>query len=343
MASDDLKKNFDKAMVQIFVRAEREANYRATSYLQMLTDYGGLLTAKKLIAPGSKVSDGYTALWERQRLDLTVEALVVQRPWIALFTADEVTNARKRLKAYNADIKIIAPDDDSAKTPQRVEWSAEDVQKCVAAYFEMLSKIHRGDSVDKASMIRDLSKATAGHSEGSVRNLLQNISYELDQRGLVTAPGIGGLANSSKLTKATVEAYLATMFTANTDEEIQQKEQQVRYLIRPDRPPTGNIKPEKKELSGRSYYVRDLHVALYVKTIAEGKCELCDQQAPFEGRDGEPFLEVHHVKTLASGGPDIPSNSVALCPNCHRAVHHSSKSDELQKSLYSKVKRLVRL
>ena len=38
-----------------------------------------------LHAPG--FSDGFTALWEHGRLDLTMEARVIREPWSSLFTA----------------------------------------------------------------------------------------------------------------------------------------------------------------------------------------------------------------------------------------------------------------
>ena len=56
---------------------------------------------------------------------------------------------------------------------------------------------------------------------------------------------------------------------------------------------------------------------------------------------GSPYLEVHHVKTLAEGGPDTPNNTVAICPNCHSALHHSEDADELREKIYKQVKRLT--
>jgi hypothetical protein len=46
------------------------------------------------------VSEGYTALWERKRLDLTVEALVLDPQWKELFTKDELNKAKQRLLDY---------------------------------------------------------------------------------------------------------------------------------------------------------------------------------------------------------------------------------------------------
>jgi hypothetical protein len=91
--------NFDRAMLAIYQRAKDECDYNATRYLQMLMEHGGLETAQILIN-SSHVSDGYIALWERKRLDLTVEALVLQPEWQELFTDTERDIARKRLLDY---------------------------------------------------------------------------------------------------------------------------------------------------------------------------------------------------------------------------------------------------
>ncbi len=68
---------FDQAMFEIYRRAKDEANYTATIFLQMLTGTDGLTTAKTLIN-AQKESDGYTALYMKGRLDLTVESVVVE-------------------------------------------------------------------------------------------------------------------------------------------------------------------------------------------------------------------------------------------------------------------------
>ncbi|MCK9631044.1 MAG: HNH endonuclease [Methanoregula sp.] len=62
-------------------------------------------------------------------------------------------------------------------------------------------------------------------------------------------------------------------------------------------------------------------VSEYAKLLAKGICQLCDQPAPFNNRDGDPFLETHHIIPLAQDGPDTIENVAALCPNCHRKMH----------------------
>ena len=88
-------------MLEIYRRAKKEAKYNAQRFLQMVVDHGGLETAKILIN-AENVSDGYTALWERGRLDLTVEAMVIENDkFHSLFTDEELQICARRLKAYN--------------------------------------------------------------------------------------------------------------------------------------------------------------------------------------------------------------------------------------------------
>ena len=92
----DLAKRFDVPMFEIYRRAKEEAGYNATIFLRMVTERGGLSTAQYLVR-SPRPSDGYTHLYERGRLDLTVEALIVENDaWHPLFTEDELVKARKR-------------------------------------------------------------------------------------------------------------------------------------------------------------------------------------------------------------------------------------------------------
>jgi hypothetical protein len=91
---------FHEAMLDIYRRAKSEAKYNAIRFLQMVTDHGGLRTAHMLIN-SANVSEGYTALWERGRLDLTVEAMILaNKEYQTLFTMEELAICRKRLKQY---------------------------------------------------------------------------------------------------------------------------------------------------------------------------------------------------------------------------------------------------
>ena len=95
-----LEDQFDEAMLEIYRRALSECKYNATRFLQMVNQHGGLQAAKTLInAP--TLSDGFTALWQCGRLDLTVEAVALDPKWRDLFSDEELARAKKRLVDLN--------------------------------------------------------------------------------------------------------------------------------------------------------------------------------------------------------------------------------------------------
>ena len=100
----ELEIAFHHAMEEIYQRAIDEAGYNAMAFRGMVAEHGGVETARRLIN-ASQVSDGYTALWERKCLDLTMEAMLVGRSeFHPLFTEAELQIRRKRLKEYGHDI-----------------------------------------------------------------------------------------------------------------------------------------------------------------------------------------------------------------------------------------------
>ena len=102
-----LEKRFHQAMLDIYTRAKAEAGYNASRFLSMVTEHGGLEAARILLHAGD-VSEGYIALWERERLDLTVEAVMLHPEWNDLFSNQERSIAVARLRKY--EYKGTLPD-----------------------------------------------------------------------------------------------------------------------------------------------------------------------------------------------------------------------------------------
>ena len=89
-------------MFNIYRRALREEHYPANYFREMLEERFGYDTAMQLIHDTTP-SSGYTALWERRRLDLTVEALILSPAWrdSAIFTDEDRRAAHSRLVEYH--------------------------------------------------------------------------------------------------------------------------------------------------------------------------------------------------------------------------------------------------
>jgi hypothetical protein len=107
--------------------------------------------------------------------------------------------------------------------------------------------------------------------------------------------------------------------------DLDQKVGEARYLSREERRARLAEWPKQpaKVAAVVTVFLRNPYVIAEVLARANGVCESCRSSAPFaRASDGTPYLEVHHVISLASGGDDTEENAVALCPNCHRREHY---------------------
>ena len=95
MQSDGLERAFDDEMERICERAKAEVDYKAARFLRMVRVLGGREAVSKLLP---SMSDGFTALWQLRRLDLTFEYVMLQPRWHRLFTDQERSVARQRLE-----------------------------------------------------------------------------------------------------------------------------------------------------------------------------------------------------------------------------------------------------
>ena len=121
-------------------------------------------------------------------------------------------------------------------------------------------------------------------------------------------------------------------------------EQRTRHLLRQSEweMPRGQEHPTRVEVRGRRYeFVRDPQVRAHTLRRAAGSCECCGKPAPFMTDRGEPYLEVHHVQTLADGGADTPDNTAAVCPTCHRRLHLGADAEDLRLRLRERLRAMV--
>jgi 5-methylcytosine-specific restriction enzyme A len=109
---------------------------------------------------------------------------------------------------------------------------------------------------------------------------------------------------------------------------------EVRSLALDNASPTATEKSRRIITRQRSEAVR-----VYVLRRANGSCEACNQNAPFQTKAGRPYLEPHHIHRLADGGPDTPEFVAAICPNCHREIHHGVNGKSLNDRLTQLVQR----
>lgn len=83
-----------------------------------------------------------------------------------------------------------------------------------------------------------------------------------------------------------------------------------------------------------SGFQRNPSVAASALRLADFKCEInAGHQTFISNAKGKPYVEAHHLIPFGNQGGyqfslDVTANIVALCPNCHRLLHHGKKSDK---------------
>ena len=88
--------DFHEEMLSLHRRTGTATGYWPSYFLRSVRTEGGLAVAKKLLAP-KQTSSGFDRLVEARRVDLSVEAIVLEERYSHLFTAAELDEAQQRL------------------------------------------------------------------------------------------------------------------------------------------------------------------------------------------------------------------------------------------------------
>ena len=92
----NLQAKFTAHLLSLAQRSNDELHYHPGYFIKMVKTQGGVGAAKTLLAQ-PLVSEGFDVLKKLGRLDLSMEAAVIEQPWATMFTADELAIARARL------------------------------------------------------------------------------------------------------------------------------------------------------------------------------------------------------------------------------------------------------
>lgn len=223
----------------------------------------------------------------------------------------------------------------------RVPWTDLELRESVVSYLEMLGKYRAGQSFVRTQYYRALAERF-GRSEGSFEYRMQNISFVLSTMGRQWLPGLPPARNVGESVAEKIEALIAEVEGRPVAPvaALAVAVASARRTVALEAPPKGAAMPSTAVIEV-TQYIRDPKVKAWVLASAGGVCECCKMPAPFETSEG-PFLEVHHVRTLAEGGRDTVCNAVAICPNCHRRLHFGIDAAEQIEALYAHISRLVR-
>jgi 5-methylcytosine-specific restriction enzyme A len=274
----------------------------------------------------------------------------------SLYESDEDTEETKppqmRFRRLRSDVYSVqfidSPEPEpKAKSKPVIPWTVEEFEAAIVAYFQMLNKELNGESFNKAKVNRELrASVLSGRTKGSVELRMQNISSVLQELCHPIIKGYVPMKNVGTKASKTIKNIIFRKQLLNREdyeptadaEKLDKGADAIRKKGLTGKP-KGQKKPKQKQ-SSQAQYERDPAVKAWVLENANGICELCNKQGPFKDKNGDFFLEVHHVKLLADKGADTIENAAATCPNCHKKCHYSEDTEAIAQKLRNKIDRI---
>lgn len=309
-----------KSMLNIYEES-KAIGYTPTKFKQMVANEGGLQTAKRLIN-SKQLSDGFAALAEKNRLDLTVEALVLQKKYGQLFTAEELLIASERLKQFDYSVKGFSYDGiyelppliPSGREREYKEYSDEIKSQVIYEHI-INNQTHRWMDVN----VLEENGNTNGRKSA---NILYYLGMKADYRGIFEGKELSEVIQILE-DKGVDYSEVVRLLKLLDDTEL---EKSIDSDIEAEKVEEGHgIEGNVKYYYGKRYERDSKNRKLAIKKHGLN-CYACGFN--FEevyGERGKDFIEVHHLKPLSALEEAIKINPetdlVPLCANCHRMVH----------------------
>lgn len=127
---------------------------------------------------------------------------------------------------------------------------------------------------------------------------------------------------------------LADFNQGNETIRVEKEIKRQNHLHRPFQEPLGpEPNPQGSSVSAHAIYPRDIRKKANAIRKANFLCEISNNHPLFKSRiTNQNYLEAHHLiplkyADLFSFSLDIEANIVAVCPHCHRLLHHGKKED----------------
>lgn len=222
-------------------------------------------------------------------------------------------------------------------------WTDDELSEALRHFRKALDLEARGVDFKPVDISRGLAKSLPNRAQDKASRRLSNIAVALKDAGRPhTAKfGLTQTRVGTNVRRRIVELWDAQEDQATFDrDELNTRAQALKGTLTSK--PAGDPSPASKTTTV-VVYKRVPKVVAWVLQAAAGVCEGCMSAAPFQTASGEPFLEVHHLKPLGEGGPDIVENAVAICPNCHRALHHAVDRAARRSDIEGRIARIIPL
>lgn len=217
----------------------------------------------------------------------------------------------------------------------RTDWEAEVAQALVVSPRALASR-RFGTNCSWAWIHLRYARLVEGKAAGPTRITARGVALLEEQPVRIDA----SVLNKYEEYRCVEERWKVPVYLRPTDDP-KELEKRVKMIFAghvPTNPP--GVEKPRRLTRASTRFERDPSVIAAALRLAGGTCEACSAGAPFLKPGGKAYLEVHHVRTLAEGGPDTIGNAVAVCPNCHRALHFAEDAAARAVALLRNVGRL---
>ncbi|WP_438312421.1 EVE domain-containing protein [Sporosarcina sp. FA9] len=316
-----LENKFHKVMIEVSKNA-KDIGYNPTRFTQMVLTVGGYAVAKKLINSRG-LSDGFNILWELNRLDLSVEAVVLRQEFQTLFTEEERRFARERLKEVGYEVlkENTLPSLESSNRSREYEKYDEGLLGKVVYEYLFNGKTPRW--LDEYILEIEDMKSSGFES----MNILHYLGLRAPYKGIFIDKSF---KDSLVILNEKGEEYNLIVRLLEVNEKAISREKELGDNV------TKDIESEKVEEGlrnegGLKYYYgkryeRDSKNRIEAIKHHGSSCVACEFNFEEVYRErGIDFIEVHHINPLSTLGEAVEINPeidlVPLCANCHRMVH----------------------
>lgn len=140
LSTEQLKKAFHQEMINLYKKMIKLIKYKPTRLIDYINKYGGYEAAVKYINTESNVQD-FAVLWEKERLDLSVEALITSENYRCLFQEEILAFCDRKLKEYSyAPKKIEEVEEPSGYFDEDEKIDLAELLKQKEAYLPKVKK-----------------------------------------------------------------------------------------------------------------------------------------------------------------------------------------------------------
>lgn len=142
-----------------------------------------------------------------------------------------------------------------------------------------------------------------------------------------------------------IDSLLLDLLSEETNDSLFQTHVQNSKASETEEVPQTKKSPKSNKI-GSDSWPRDPSISKEAIQKANYLCEFDENHKSFISHStNKNFVEAHHLIPMKKQGfyefsIDVPGNIVALCPNCHRQIHHGEKQSriEMLSNLYEKRK-----